>query len=199
MGGDDLNLWTDALLNAGVLAEGARVVPFSYIGPEVTYPIYRNGTIGRAKEHLEATTAAIHLRLQSKIDGAAYISVNKAVITQASAAIPVVPLYISLLYKLMKERNVHEAPIHQMVRLLTDHIGPGQTPALDEKGRIRLDDREMVDAIQNEIDRLWPMVNTDNFRSLSDYDAYKKGFRQLFGFEVDGIDYDKPVELETEV
>jgi enoyl-[acyl-carrier protein] reductase/trans-2-enoyl-CoA reductase (NAD+) len=198
MGGDDLNLWTDALLNAGVLAEGAQVVPFSYIGPEVTYPIYRNGTIGRAKEHLEATTAAIHLRLQSKIDGAAYISVNKAVITQASAAIPVVPLYISLLYKIMKERNVHEAPIHQMVRLLTDHIGPGQTPALDEKGRIRLDDREMVDAIQNEIDRLWPLVNTDNFRSLSDYDAYKKGFRQLFGFEVDGIDYDTPVEIETE-
>jgi enoyl-[acyl-carrier protein] reductase/trans-2-enoyl-CoA reductase (NAD+) len=98
----------------------------------------------------------------------------------------------------MKERNVHEAPIHQMVRLLTDHIGPGQTPALDEKGRIRLDDREMVDAIQNEIDRLWPLVNTDNFRSLSDYDAYKKGFRQLFGFEVDGIDYDTPVEIETE-
>ena len=199
MGGDDLNLWVDALLDADVLAEGSKVVPFSYIGPELTWPIYRSGTIGLAKEHLESTTAEIHQKIQSKIGGAAYISVNKAVITQASAAIPVVPLYISLLYKIMKERDVHEDPIHQMVRLLTDHIGPGQTPSLDEEGRIRLDDRELVTDIQDEVNTLWPGVNSENFRALSDYDAYKHGFRQLFGFEVDGIDYDIPVEVEAEV
>lgn len=199
MGGDDLNIWIDKLLEAEALAEGARVIPFSYIGPKLTWPIYRSGTIGKAKEHLEATTAALNQRLQTAIGGAAHISVNKAVITQASAAIPVVPLYISLLYRIMKERGVHEEPIHQMIRLLTDHVGPGQTPTVDSEGRIRLDDRELVDSIQDEINSLWPGIDTDNFRSLSDYDAYKRGFRQLFGFEVDGVDYDVPVEVEANV
>ena len=199
MGGDDLRRWSEALLDAELLADGARIVPFSYIGPALTWPIYRSGTIGRAKEHLEQTTKAIDGRLRSSVGGRAMVSVNKAVITQASAAIPVVPLYISLLYRIMRERSLHEDPIHQMVRLFNDHIGPGRTPALDEEDRIRLDDLELGGPVQREIDSVWPTITTDNFRALTDYDAYKRGFRQLFGFEVDGVSYDEPVELEAEI
>lgn len=199
MGGDDLRRWSEALLEAGLLADGARIVPFSYIGPALTWPIYRSGTIGRAKEHLEQTTKAIDGGLRSSVGGKAMVSVNKAVITQASAAIPVVPLYISLLYRIMRERGLHEDPIHQMARLFNDHIGPGRTPALDGEERIRLDDLELGDTIQREIDSVWPTITTDNFRALTDYDAYKRGFRQLFGFEVDGVAYDEPVELEAEI
>ena len=199
MGGDDLRLWSEALLDAGLLAEGARIVPFSYIGPALTWPIYRSGTIGRAKEHLERTTKTIDGRLRSSVDGKAMVSVNKAVITQASAAIPVVPLYISLLYRIMRERGVHEDPIQQMVRLLRDHVGLAGTPSVDGEDRIRLDDLELESSIQREIDAVWPTITTENFRTLTDYDAYKRGFRQLFGFEVDGVDYDKPVELAAEI
>ncbi|MYI99427.1 MAG: trans-2-enoyl-CoA reductase family protein [Gemmatimonadetes bacterium] len=199
MGGDDLRRWSEALLDAGLLADGARIVPFSYIGPALTWPIYRSGTIGRAKEHLEETTKAIDGQLQSAVGGRAMVSVNKAVITQASAAIPVVPLYISLLYRIMRERGLHEDPIHQMVRLFNDHIGPGRTPALDGEDRIRLDDLELGGPVQGEIDSVWPTITTNNFRALTDYDAYKRGFRQLFGFEVDGVAYDEPVELEAEI
>ena len=199
MGGDDLHRWSEALLDAGLLADGARFIPFSYIGPALTWPIYRSGTIGRAKEHLEQTTKAIDGGLRSSVGGKAMVSVNKAVITQASAAIPVVPLYISLLYRIMRERGLHEDPIHQMVRMFNDHIGPGRTPTLDEENRIRLDDLELGDSVQREIDSVWPTITTDNFRALTDYDAYKRGFRQLFGFEVDGVAYDEPVELEAEI
>ncbi len=197
MGGDDLNRWIEALLEAGLLADGARVVPFSYIGPSLTWPIYRSGTIGRAKEDLEQTTKTINGRLQSTVGGRALVSVNKAVITQASAAIPVVPLYISLLYRIMRERGLHEDPIHQMVRLFDDHIGPGGTPSVDGEDRIRLDDLELGASVQREIDEVWPTITTDNFRALTDYDTYKRGFRQLFGFEVDGMAYDEPVEMEA--
>lgn len=199
MGGDDLRGWSDALQDAGLLAEGARIVPFSYIGPALTWPIYRSGTIGRAKEHLEQTAKAIDDRLRSSIGGRAMVSVNKAVITQASAAIPVVPLYISLLYRIMRERGLHEDPIHQMVRLFNDHIGPARSPALDGEERIRLDDLELGGPVQREIESVWPTITTENFRALTDYDAYKRGFRQLFGFEVDGVAYDEPVELEAEI
>ena len=199
MGGDDLQLWCQALLDAGLLADGARMVPFSYIGPALTWAIYRSGTIGRAKEHLELATKTIHERLQSSVGGSAWVSVNKGVITQASAAIPVVPLYISLLYRIMRERKLHEDPIHQMVRLFKDHIGPGVTPSVDGEDRIRLDDLELEESIQAEIETVWPKIKTENFRVLTDYDAYKRGFRQLFGFEVDGVAYDEPVELEAEI
>ncbi len=199
MGGDDLRLWTEALLEADALAEGARVVPFSYIGPEVTHPIYRSGTIGKAKEDLERTTEKLNVLLQDRIGGRACISVNKAVITQASSAIPVVPLYVSLLYRIMKERGVHEEPIHQMVRLFREHIGPGQTPTLDEENRIRLDDRELAPDIQAEVSRLWDTITTDNLRTLTDYDGFKRGFRQLFGFEVEGVNYEEEVEVEASI
>ena len=199
MGGDDLQLWSQALLDAGLLADGARIVPFSYIGPALTWAIYRSGTIGCAKEHLEQATKTIHEWLQSTVGGSAWVSVNKGVITQASAAIPVVPLYISLLYRIMRERKLHEDPIHQMVRLFSDHVGPGATPAVDGEDRIRLDDLELDESVQAEVETVWPKITTDNFRVLTDYDTYKRGFRQLFGFEVDGVSYDEPVELEAEI
>ena len=199
MGGDDLDLWSQALLDAGLLADGARIVPFSYIGPALTWAIYRSGTIGRAKEHLERTTKTINGKLATTVGGRALVSVNKAVITQASAAIPVVPLYISLLYRIMRERNLHEDPIQQMVRLFSGHVGPGSTPEVDDEDRIRLDDLELGASVQEEIDTVWPEITTENFRDLTDYDTYKRGFRQLFGFEVDGVAYDEPVELEADI
>lgn len=199
MGGDDLRRWVHALVEADALADGAYVVPFSYIGPELTWPIYHSGTIGKAKEDVERVASELHRLLQSRIGGTVCVSINKAVVTQASSAIPVVPLYMSLLYRVMKARGVHEDPIHQMIRLFTDHIGPGRTPSLDEKGRIRLDDRELDPVIQSEINRLWAQVDTANFRALSDYDGFKREFRRLFGFEVDGVDYDEAVEVEAEI
>ena len=199
MGGDDVRLWADALLKADALAEGADIVSFSYIGSELTWPIYRTGTIGKAKEDLEQATTEIDALLQSRIGGHAYVSVNKAVVTQASSAIPVVPLYISLLYRIMKERGIHEEPIHQMVRLFQEHIGPGQQPVLDDERRIRLDNCELEPSIQAELSRLWGQVTTENFRNLSDYDGFKREFRQLFGFEIDGVNYNEPVEIEAEI
>lgn len=196
MGGDDLRLWTDALLAADVLAPGAFIIPLSYIGPEVTYAIYRSGTIGKAKEDLEATTRELDAKLQSAVGGRALVSVNKAVVTQASAAIPVVPLYYSVLTQILKANDQHEEPIHQMVRLFTDHIGPGKTPGLDSENRIRLDDRELAPDVQAEVTRRWPLLSTENLHELTDYASYKRGFRQLFGFEVDGVDYEAPVETE---
>jgi enoyl-[acyl-carrier protein] reductase / trans-2-enoyl-CoA reductase (NAD+) len=199
MGGDDLELWTDALLAAGVLAPGASLVPLSYIGPEVTYPIYRSGTIGRAKEHLEATTARLNDRLKAEVGGRAVISVNKAVVTQASAAIPTVPLYYSVLAPVLSSRGWQEEPIHQMTRFFTTQLGPGQTPTLDPEGRIRLDDWEMDPEIQAEVMRRWPQLTTETLPDLADFPAYKREFRQLFGFEVLGVDYEAPVEVEARI
>lgn len=196
MGGDDWQLWMDALLDADLLADGCRAVAYSYIGPQVTYPIYRSGTIGKAKEHIEATAKAIDAQLKEKLGGGAWISVNKALVTQASAAIPVVPLYISLLFKIMKAQGNHEGTIEQIVRLFNDHIGPGKSPQLDDEGRIRIDDWELGPEIQAQIDELWPTVSTENLEAISDYAGFKRDFRQLFGFEVDGVDYTQPTELE---
>jgi enoyl-[acyl-carrier protein] reductase/trans-2-enoyl-CoA reductase (NAD+) len=197
MGGDDLRLWIEALLEQHALAEGARIVSFSYLGPEVTWPIYRSGTIGKAKEDLERTTTELDQVLQSRIGGHAWVSMNKGVITQASAAIPCVPLYLSLLYRIMKEKGIHEEPIQQMLRLFQDHIGPQQTPTVDDERRIRLDNYELASEIQAEVKRRWELVNTDNLKELSDYDGVKRDFRQLFGFEVEGVLYNQPVEVEA--
>jgi enoyl-[acyl-carrier protein] reductase/trans-2-enoyl-CoA reductase (NAD+) len=190
-------LWTEALLEQDALAQGARIVSFSYFGPEVTWPIYRSGTIGKAKEDLERTTAELDQLLQFRIGGHAWVSMNKGVITQASAAIPCVPLYLSLLYRIMKEKGVHEEPIQQMLRLFQDHIGPQQTPTLDEERRIRLDNYELASDIQAEVKRRWELVDTANLQELSDYDGVKRDFRQLFGFAVDGVLYNQPVEVEA--
>jgi enoyl-[acyl-carrier protein] reductase/trans-2-enoyl-CoA reductase (NAD+) len=197
MGGEDWELWLRALLEADLLAKGCRTVAYSYIGPELTYPIYRSGTIGKAKEHLEETARALTKELGARLGGAAYVSVNKALVTQASSAIPVVPLYISLLYKVMKAEGTHEGTAEQIARLFRDHLAPGRTPKLDAGGRIRVDDLEMQPGIQKRVSELWDQVTTENLFSLTDYAGFKQEFRSLFGFEVPGVDYAQPVETDV--
>lgn len=198
MGGEDWALWIEALLAADLLAPGCRTVAYSYIGPTLTHAVYHAGTIGRAKEHLEETARALGKTLGARPGGGgALVSVNKAVVTQASSAIPVVPLYISVLFKLMKEAGTHEGTGEQAVRLLRDHLGPGRVPALDEAGRIRLDDREMAPEIQRQVTAIWERVATENLFQLTDYAGFKREFRNLFGFEVPGVDYAAPVETDV--
>ena len=189
MGGEDWQWWIDALAEAGVLAPNAQTVAYSYIGPELTFPIYRNGTIGKAKEHLESTAKVLHGRL-SKTGGAAYVSVNKALVTQASSAIPVVPLYISLLYKVMKEKGLHEGCIEQIQRLFAERLYNNADVQLDSGGRIRIDDWEMKPEIQSAVAKLWPTVTTENLKSISDFEGYQKEFLKLFGFGLPGVDYE---------
>ncbi len=193
MGGEDWELWIDALASAGLLADGFTTVAYSYIGPDLTYPIYTNGTIGRAKEHLEETAAKLNGRFGS---GTAYVSVNKALVTQASSAIPVVPLYISLLYKVMKEKGLHEGCIEQIQRLFADHLASGAEPVLDEKGRIRIDDWEMRADVQSAVAAAWDQVDTGNLEALSDFAGYKREFLRLFGFGLEGVDYEKDTNPE---
>lgn len=190
MGGEDWKFWIEDLKAAGVLAEGVKTVAYSYIGPELTYPIYRNGTIGRAKDDLEATVPAIN-ELLKDLHGISYVSVNKALVTQSSSAIPVVPLYISLLYKVMKEKGIHEGTIEQMQRLFAERLYNDVETPLDEKGRIRVDDLEMRADVQAEVAKLWEQANTENLEEISDIKGYRDDFFQLFGFNFDNIDYNK--------
>ncbi|MBX9568186.1 MAG: trans-2-enoyl-CoA reductase family protein [Candidatus Obscuribacterales bacterium] len=192
MGGDDWELWMDALLKADVLAEGVKTVAYSYIGPEITWAIYRNGTIGKAKEDLENRAKKIGDML-SGIKGSALVSVNKAVVTQASSAIPVVPLYISLLFKVMKEKGTHEGCIEQIQRLFAKHLYNGNKPQTDEAGRVRMDDWEMEPATQKAVMDLWPTVTTENLKEISDYASYKAEFLKLFGFGLEKVDYEADV------
>lgn len=196
MGGEDWALWIRRLREAKLLAPQCRTVAYSYIGPAITHPIYRAGTIGRAKDDLEATAHRLDQEL-APLQGHAWVSINKALVTQASSAIPVVPLYISLLYRVMKRQGSHEGTIEQMVRLFADHLAPGRQPRVDAQGRIRLDDREMASAVQQEIDQLWQRVETSTLAELSDFAAFKREFRGLYGFEVEGIDYARPVEVDV--
>lgn len=195
MGGEDWEMWIDALDAAGVLAPGAKTVAYSYIGPDLTWAIYRNGTIGKAKEDLEATTKRLNQKL-STTGGGAYVSVNKALVTQASSAIPVVPLYISLLYKVMKKKNLHEGCIEQIERLFSDRLYNGASPQLDEAGRIRIDDWEMKPEIQAEVASLWNTVTTENLEHISDIAGYREEFLKLFGFGLPGVDYQAEVDPE---
>lgn len=188
MGGEDWAMWIEAMKNAGVLAPGAMTVAYSYIGPAVTEAVYRKGTIGRAKDHLEATASDITKNLEP-IGGKAYVSVNKALVTQASSAIPVIPLYISLLYKTMKTAGTHEGTIEQIQRLYADRLYNGGAVPTDEKGRIRIDDWELDDKIQSEVARLWEVATTENLSEIGDLEGYRKDFYHLFGFEVPGVDY----------
>ncbi len=186
MGGEDWMDWIDALKAADAIEKNAVTVAFSYLGPEITHPIYMNGSIGQAKKHLYETSKAI----SSKYDDiTAYISVNKALVTQSSSAIPVVPLYISLLFKVMKKNGTHEGCIEQMTRLFSDKLKAGSA-VTDEGGMIRLDDLEMKDEIQAEVKKLWDEVNTENVKSLADIDGYWSDFFGLFGFGAKGVDYD---------
>ncbi|MBL9176785.1 MAG: trans-2-enoyl-CoA reductase family protein [Verrucomicrobiaceae bacterium] len=192
MGGEDWEMWIDALQSAGVLANGVQTVAYSYIGPEVTWPIYKNGTIGRAKEDLERAQRALDARL-APLKGKAWVSVNKALVTQASSAIPVVPLYISLLYKVMKAGGTHEDCIEQMDRLFRERLYNGD-PQPDEAGRIRVDDWEMAPEVQQLVDERWKQVNTENFPQLGDFEGYQSSFLRLFGFGLEGVDYNADVD-----
>ena len=188
MGGEDWEMWMDALKEAGVLAEGVKTVAYSYIGPEVTWPIYTNGTIGAAKEDVEKSQRALDAKL-AELGGKAWVSVNKALVTQASSAIPVVPLYISLLYKVMKAKGTHEDTIEQMDRLFRDRLYGTADPQPDEAGRIRVDDWEMADDVQAAVDKVWKEVNTENLLELADVEGYQSSFLRLFGFGLEGVDY----------
>jgi enoyl-[acyl-carrier protein] reductase/trans-2-enoyl-CoA reductase (NAD+) len=188
MGGEDWSMWMNALKNAGVLASGATTIAYSYIGPEVTEAVYRKGTIGRAKDHLEATAFEITKQL-SAINGKAYVSVNKALVTQASSAIPVIPLYISLLYKIMKAEGIHEGCIEQIQRLYQQRLFTGNAVPTDEQGRIRIDDWEMRSDVQERIAKLWVKSTTESLVELGDLAGYKQDFLNLFGFGFEGVDY----------
>ncbi len=197
MGGEDWEMWLDALLKAGVLAKGVQTVAYSYIGPEVTWPIYKNGTIGGAKEDVERVQRALDEKL-APLNGKAWVSVNKALVTQASSAIPVVPLYISLLYKVMKDEGTHEDCIEQMDRLFRDRMYGG-SPQPDEAGRIRVDDWEMAPAVQQLVDDRWKEVNTENLAQLGDFAGYQSSFLRLFGFGLEGVDYNADVDVGTAI
>lgn len=188
MGGEDWAMWMDVLKGAGVLAEGATTIAYSYIGPEVTEAVYRKGTIGRAKDHLEATAFEITEKLKD-INGKGYVSVNKALVTQASSAIPVIPLYISLLYKIMKAEGIHEGCIEQIQRLYADRLYTGNAVPTDDKGRIRIDDWEMRADVQEKIAKLWGESTTETLVELGDLAGYKQDFLNLFGFGFEGVDY----------
>jgi len=198
MGGEDWGFWIEDLKAAGLLAEGATTIAYSYIGPSLTEAVYRKGTIGRAKDHLEATAFSITEKLKD-LNGKAYVSVNKALVTQASSAIPVIPLYISLLYKVMKAENIHEGCIEQMQRLFQDRLYSGTEIATDEKGRIRVDDWEMREDVQSQVAALWPEATTESLPEIGDLPGYKKDFLNLFGFDVAGVDYDAEVDEMVDI
>ncbi|GGF94696.1 enoyl-[acyl-carrier-protein] reductase [NADH] [Paenibacillus albidus] len=193
MGGEDWRLWIQQLSEAGVLAQGATTVAYSYIGPEITHAIYREGTIGKAKNHLEQTAKELH-GLLSRNGGRAFVSVNKALVTQSSSAIPVVPLYISALYQVMKEKGLHENCIQQIYRLFSEHLYPAGESALDGSALIRIDDWEMRADVQEEVMKRWSELETGNVTELADLEGYREDFFQLFGFKTAGVDYEADVD-----
>jgi enoyl-[acyl-carrier protein] reductase/trans-2-enoyl-CoA reductase (NAD+) len=198
MGGEDWMMWMEAMKEAGVLAQNATTVAYSYIGPALTEAVYRKGTIGRAKDHLEATAFTITDYLKD-LGGKAYVSVNKALVTQASSAIPVIPLYISLLYKTMKEKGIHEGCIEQIERLFSERLYKGGEVPTDEKGRIRIDDWEMRDDVQEIVAALWLDATTDTLPALGDLAGYKSEFLNLFGFGFPKVDYAADAKENVEI
>ncbi|MBC2603662.1 enoyl-ACP reductase FabV [Puniceicoccus vermicola] len=196
MGGEDWERWMECLAENDLLADNFKTIAYSYIGPEVTWPIYKNGTIGKAKEDLDRAASVISEKNSAK-SGKAYVAVNKAVVTQASSAIPVVPLYISILFKIMKEQGTHEGCIEQIVRLFRDRLYGSDSVELGDDGRIHVDDLEMKPEIQEAVAKIWPTIETENLRELSDYEGYQSDFLKLFGFGVEGIDYTVDVDPET--
>ena len=195
MGGEDWELWIKALTDADVLEKDALTVAYSYIGPDITHPIYYNGTIGKAKADLYKSADNIDAGYPGV---SAYVSVNKALVTQSSAAIPVVPLYMSLLYKVMKDKGLHEGCIEQMYRLMERISASGNIP-VDENRLIRMDDYEMKEEVQNEIIKLWESVSEDNIKEVADIDGYWKEFYEIFGFGIEGVDYGADVEIQVDI
>lgn len=198
MGGEDWKLWIEALDAAGLLAEGCQSVAYSYIGPSVTWPIYKDGSIGQAKKDLYAKAEKIDALLKIK-RGRAFVSVNKAVVTQASSAIPVVPLYISVLFKVMKAKGLHEDCIEQIQRLFETQMYNDGCLNFDDQGLVRIDDWEMREDVQKEVFEIWPKVSTENLLELTDFVGYQQGFLKLFGFGLPGVDYAAETELEIPI
>lgn len=196
MGGQDWQLWMDALDKAGVLADNIQTVAYSYIGTDLTWPIYWHGTLGKAKEDLDRAAQAIDQKLKAK-GGAAYVAVLKSVVTQASSAIPVMPLYISIVFKIMKEQGIHEGCIEQVQRLFASKLYTSTVPETDEKHRLRLDDWELRDDVQNTCREIWARINDNNINELTDYQGYKTDFLRLFGFGLAGVDYNADLSGEA--
>lgn len=199
MGGQDWEIWLNALGEAGVLAEGVKTVAYSYIGTELTWPIYWNGALGQAKIDLDRASTAIQAQL-APLNGEAYVSVQKSVVTQASSAIPVMPLYLSMVFRIMKEKGLHEGCMEQIHRLFTTQLykEDGSAATTDEARRLRLDDWELRDEVQQACTELWPTITTENLFELTDYQDYKDEFLQLFGFGVEGVDYEADVDTLVE-
>lgn len=197
MGGEDWQMWIDALDDAGVLADGARTTAYTYIGEKITWDIYWHGTIGAAKKDLDTRVVNIRERLAAH-GGDARVSVLKAVVTQASAAIPAMPIYLAILFKVMKERGIHEGCIEQVDGLFRDSLY-NDDRELDDEGRLRADGKELDPAIQAEVAAIWDKIDTDNLKQLSDFAGYKREFLQLFGFEIDGVDYAADVATEVPI
>jgi enoyl-[acyl-carrier protein] reductase/trans-2-enoyl-CoA reductase (NAD+) len=198
MGGEDWERWMEQLEAAGCLGQGCHSVAYDYVGPEVTWPVYHNGTIGKAKQHLRETAERIDALLKIK-RGASFISVNKAVVTQASSAIPVVPLYISILFKVMKEAGLHEDCIQQIDRLFRTRMYNNSALVFDDEGRVRMDDWEMKPEIQEKVKALWPVVNSETIDEMTDFAGYQENFLKLFGFGLPGVDYEADVDPEVNI
>lgn len=198
MGGEDWEMWIAAMMEAGVLADNAMTVAYSYIGPSLTEAVYRKGTIGSAKDDLESKSTDI-TKMMEKINGRAIVSVNKALVTQASSAIPVIPLYISLLYKKMKAEGIHEGCIEQMYRLYKDRLFTDGSIPIDEAGRIRVDDWEMKKEVQDEVEALWKIASTETLPEIGDLAGYKEAFVNLFGFGFDEVDYTADVNEDVPI
>jgi enoyl-[acyl-carrier protein] reductase / trans-2-enoyl-CoA reductase (NAD+) len=195
MGGEDWELWIQALADAGLLADGFQTAAYTYLGEKLTWPIYGKATIGKAKEDLDRAVKAINSKV-APLHGKAYVAVLKAIVTQASAAIPIMPLYISLLYKVMKDEGTHEGCIEQLHRLFCEGLYT-QTPRLDEHQRLRVDDLELNPKVQSKVAELWPLVTEANLLELTDYTGHHADFLKLFGFGVEGIDYDADIDPQV--
>ena len=195
MGGEDWKLWIEFLDNAGVLTENFKTVAYSYLGPKVTYGIYNEGTIGAAKRDLEGTSDYLNDYLKTKYNGEAYVSLSKALMTKASAVIPIFPLYATLLYKVMKAKGLHEGTIEQKQRLFKDMMYGGK-PELDSNRRLRPDNWEMREDVQSEVEAIWDTITPENFKEIGDYEGVREEFMQLNGFDFDNIDYSADVNLE---
>ena len=193
MGGEDWEYWIDALLANDLLAPNAKTVAYTYIGSELTWPIYWEGTLGKAKADLDRASGEIQRKLQA-IEGDARVAVLKAIVSQASAAIPVVPLYAALLFQVMKEQGSHEECIEHIDRLFASQLQIGATMRLDDAGRIRVDDLELAEVVQTEVKRRWPLVDTDNLPELGDLAGFREDFLKIFGFGIQGVDYDAEVD-----
>jgi enoyl-[acyl-carrier protein] reductase/trans-2-enoyl-CoA reductase (NAD+) len=198
MGGEDWALWVSKLLEAGVLAEGCKTVAYSYIGPSLSHAIYRDGTIGGAKKHLEKTAEELNEKLKTALNGEAYVSVNKGLVTRSSAVIPIIPLYLSVLFKVMKEQGSHEGCIEQMERLFAERLYTGSKVPTDENNLIRIDDWEMDPKVQSVVNERMAQITQENFAEIADLEGYRHDFLATNGFDVEGVDYSADVlSVET--